>query len=128
MVKFREFITSSGKVVLAGKSAETNEELIRQIKDQEIVLHTKKPGSPFCNIKEDKKNVSKADIREAAIFCASKSQDWRDNKKDIVVHYFIGKDIYKLRTMDLGTFGVKNTKEITIKRGEIREFIQGDKK
>jgi predicted ribosome quality control (RQC) complex YloA/Tae2 family protein len=123
MVTFRKFQTLSEKQVLAGKSAENNEELVKQIKPNEIVLHTKAPGSPFCNIKEDVKKISKKDIKEVAVFCAVKSQDWRDNKRNVVVHYFLGKDIYKLKSMKTGTFGVKNTKEITIKRQEILDFI-----
>ncbi len=124
MVKFRKFVTSSGKEVLAGKNADNNEELVAQILENELVFHTKAPGSPFCNIKSDEKDISKKDIKEAAIFCASKSQDWRDNKKNVVVHYFLGKDVYKLKSMKSGTFGVKNTKEITIKRLEILEFLE----
>ena len=48
---FRKFKTSSGKLVLAGKDAETNEKLINQAEKNEIVLHTKQAGSPFVNIK-----------------------------------------------------------------------------
>ncbi len=121
MVKFREFTTSSGKLVLGGKSAENNEQLIEQIELEEIVLHTKAPGSPFVNIKD--KEASKKDIREAAIFCARYSQDWRDNKKDVVVHYFKGKDVNKEKGMKLGTFGVKKVKEISIKKKEIEESM-----
>ena len=50
MVNFRKFITSSGKLVLGGKSAENNEQLIKQAEAGEVVLHTKAPGSPFVNI------------------------------------------------------------------------------
>ncbi len=120
-IKFREFITSSGKKVLGGKSAENNEELIKQVEKNEIVLHTAKPGSPFVNIKF-KGRVSKKDIYEAGIFCARYSQDWRDNKRDVVVHYFKGKEIYKRKDMKLGTFGVKNFKEIKIKKEDIENF------
>lgn len=124
MVTFRNFTTSSGKQVLAGKSAENNEELVEQIGENEVVLHTKAPGSSFCNIKANEKEVSKEDLRETAIFCASKSQDWRDNKKGVIVHYFLGKDIFKLKSMKAGTFGVKNTKEIAIKKQEILDFVR----
>ncbi len=124
MVTFRKFTTSSGKEVLAGKSAENNEELVEQVKPNEFVFHTKASGSPFCNIKADEKGISKEDIKETAIFCASKSQDWRNNKKNVLVHYFLGNQIYKLKSMKTGTFGVKNLKEIVIKKKEIEEFIQ----
>jgi predicted ribosome quality control (RQC) complex YloA/Tae2 family protein len=119
-MKFREFETSSGKKVLAGKSAQNNEDLIKQIDNEEIVLHTAKPGSPFVNIKD--KKPTKQDIKEAAIFCSLKSQDWRDNKKDVVVHYFHGRDVYKEKKMKLGMFGVKKFKEIKIKAEDIKKW------
>ena len=127
MVTFRKFTTSSGKQVLAGKSAENNEELVAQVQENEFVFHTKEPGSPFCNIKANTKEVSKTDIKETAVFCASKSQDWRDNKKNIVVHYFLGNQIYKLKSMKTGTFGVRNLKEIVIKKKEIEEFMRDER-
>jgi len=121
MVKFREFITSSGTLVLGGKSAENNEELIGQVDSNEVVLHTKNPGSPFVNIKV---NASIEDIKEAAVFCAKYSQDWKkSNKKhDVVVHIFKGKDINKEKSMKLGTFGVKKFKEIKVKKQDIEVF------
>jgi len=92
--------TSSGKLVLAGKSAENNEKLVEQVEPGEIVLHTKAPGSPFVNIKtKDKEKISRKDIEEAAVFCARYSQDWRDNKNYVIVHYFKGKDVYKNKLM-----------------------------
>ena len=122
-MKFREFETSTGKLVLAGKSAENNEELVSQVGKEEIVLHTAKPGSPFVNIKAKSKEVNKKELKESAIFCASKSKDWRDSKSDVDVHWFYGKDIYKIKGMDKGTFGVKKFKNIKIKKKEIEEFI-----
>ncbi len=119
MVNFRQFTTSSGKIVLAGKSAENNERAIEQIEPEEIVLHTKAPGSPFVNIKGE---ATKKDIKEAAVFCARYSHDWRDNKKDVVVHYFKGKNIHKEKDMKTGTFGVKKCKEVTVKKEEIEKF------
>lgn len=125
MIKFRKFLTSSGKQVLAGKDAESNEKLIAQIKTDEIVLHTKEPGSPFVNLKlKEGEKVSKKDIKEAAIFCARYSHDWRDNKKDVIVHYFKGKDIYKRKEMKLGTFEVKKFKEIKVKKEQIEKFME----
>jgi len=120
-MKFREFTTSSGKKVLAGKDAKSNEELVKQVGKDENVFHTAKPGSPFVNIKGES---NKEDIKEAAIFCASKSKNWRDNKNDVRVHWFKGKDIYKTKSMELGTFGVKKFKAVDIKKKEIEEFLK----
>ncbi len=117
---FRKKITSSGKLLLAGKTESNNEKLIKEIvKPEEIVFHTVKPGSPFVVIKNSI-NPTKQDIKEAAIFCAKHSHDWKDNKKDVAVHYFKGKDIYKNKSMKTGTFGVKNTKDVLVKKGWLR--------
>lgn len=116
---FREFFTSSGKIVLAGKNAKNNEELVSQIKDNEVVLHTKESGSPFVNVKG---KVSKQDIIDAALFCAKHSQDWRDNHQNVEVHVFKGKDIYKKQGMKIGTFGVKKFKIITAKKIDIQKI------
>src|SRR3989344_4503947 len=101
-MNFRNFETSSGKLVLAGKDAKNNEELIAQISPEEDVFHTAKPGSPFVNLKSKNSSPrdtqgghenlqagdsskddtavpsgepSSDDIKESAIFCAAKSQD-----------------------------------------------------
>jgi predicted ribosome quality control (RQC) complex YloA/Tae2 family protein len=117
--KFRKFETSTGKTVLGGRNAENNEELIRQARSNEIVLHTKSPGSPFCNIKG---KAEKEDIKEAAVFCAKYSQDWHDNHRDVEIHVFSGKDIHKEKDMKLGTFGVKNFKIIKVRKEDIEEL------
>lgn len=118
-------VTSSGKLVLAGKNAKNNEELIAQIKSNEDVFHTANPGSPFVNIKK-KSNIK--DRKEAAIFCAKQSQDWRDNKQDVIVHHFKGKDIYKNKLMKLGSFGVRKKKLIKIKKSYIEKWEKKKKK
>ncbi len=119
--KFRKFKTSSGKLILAGRNAEENEKLIKQVSEGEIVLHTKAPGSPFVNIKGI---ASKKDIYEAGVFCAKYSQAWKKAKikKDIPVHWFRSKDIFKSENMKPGTFGVKRFKEIKVKREDIKKF------
>ena len=124
MESFRKYVTSSGLVVLGGKNAENNEELIKQIEKNEYVLHTAAPGSPFCNIKSNSKDVSKEDLKEAAIFCAKYSQAWKKStvKRDIEVHVFLGKDIFKQKDMKTGTFGVKKLKKIIVKKDDIEKF------
>ena len=113
---FREFKTSSGKLVLSGKDRESNELLIKQAEKDNILLHTKEKGSPFAEIKGE---TNRKDIKEAAIFIAKFSQDWKKNKKDVKVHYFLGKDVYKTPGLKTGTFLVKKYREITIKKKEI---------
>lgn len=127
--KFRWFFTSSGKIVIGGKNASQNEEMIEQVGEQEYVLHTALPGSPFVNLKDDFKNVSKQELKQAAIFCAKYSQAWKKPKvkNDVEVHVFLGKDIFKEALMKTGTFGVKKAKNIIVKKAEIESFIENKK-
>jgi len=120
--KFRKFTTLSGKLVLAGKNAEQNEQLVRQAGSDEFMLHTKAAGSPFCNIKAAE-GVSKEDIKEAALFCATYSREWKHYHKDVEVHVFKGKDLYKEKSMKTGTFGVKKFKVTLVKNKDIEKFI-----
>jgi len=120
-MKFKEFITSSENKVLCGKDAGSNEELVKQfIGKSNRIFHTEKSGSPFCVIENLK--PKKKDIQETAAFCASKSQDWRDNKNGVVVHVFIGKNVYKRKGMKTGMFGVKKFTAIKIKKKDIEKI------
>jgi len=119
-MNFRHFNTSAGKLVLCGKSAEQNEEVVKFALADEYVLHTAKPGSPFCVIKG---KATPSDIKETAVFCASKSQAWRGSKSDVVVHYFKGSNVFKENEMAVGTFGVKKFKAIKVKKENIKKLI-----
>ena len=107
--KYRWFITSSGKPVIGGKSAEQNESLMKEIfktKKNYITIHTKEPGSPFSVILADIKNISEKDIEETAIFTACFSRAWRDGRRKAKVNIFTIEQICKEKNMKTGTFGV----------------------
>ena len=119
-INFRKFCTSSGKDIICGKSAEQNELVVAQVGDEELVLHTKAAGSPFCNIKG---KATIKDIKETAIICAAFSKDWKLNKSDVEVHVFKGKNIFKGAAMKEGTFGVRNVKSLIAKKKDIETFL-----
>lgn len=111
--KFRSFSTSKGSLVIAGKNAEQNEEVIKNyVNKEDIILHTKEPGSPFCVIKlgtnkvKDLNKISAQDIKEAAIFCACFSQQWKKKAKEVEVHAFKPEQIFKEKKQKTGTFTV----------------------
>ncbi len=116
---FRTFITNSGKTIYLGKDAKNNEELIKIVKPTDYVFHTLNPGSPFVKLSSDS---SEEDRKIARILCAMYSHSRKDKPKEILVDSFRGEDIYKDKTMKLGTFGIKTFRVFKIKRKEIEEF------
>jgi predicted ribosome quality control (RQC) complex YloA/Tae2 family protein len=121
-MKPKEFILTSGTKIFLGKNASNNDWLVEEYQGRKnLILHTAKPGSPFCII--DKLNPTKVEIKESAIICASRSQDWRDNKKDVIVHIFSGKNVEKEKGMKEGTWRLKKKpKIIRIKKEEIKKL------
>lgn len=117
-MKFREFSLKSGTKILLGKNEENNDELMNLYKGKKnIILHTAAPGSPFCVIESEKPTAK--EIYESAVACASKSQDWRDNKTNVLVHQFTGKEASKSKDMKKGTWNVKKHKTIKVKKEDI---------
>jgi putative heme degradation protein len=120
--KYRWFFTSSGKLVIGGKSAEQNEKIMTKAEDDDMIMHTSSPGSPFCIIK----NPSADDIEEAAVFTACFSQEWKRGKDKAEVHIFKGEQVKKNKGMKVGTFGVMGS----VKRKKVKlklslEFQKG---
>ncbi|MAG39789.1 hypothetical protein CMI41_02375 [Candidatus Pacearchaeota archaeon] len=117
---FRKFTLDTGKDILAGKDANSNDGLVAQSKPKDVLLHTLAPGSPFVNVGE---NPEKGELKEAAIFCASKSQAWRDVKKDVVVNWFYKKDTTKGKKDKPGLWHTKHEGKIVVKKDEIIRLI-----
>ena len=121
-MKFREFVTKSGAKIIWGKDAESNEELMEKFKGKpNTIIHTVAPGSPFCVIENGNPIVE--DIHAGAAVVARYSQDWRDNKSDVKVNVFTGKDVYKKKKMPTGTFGVKKSRTIIVKKKDILKLL-----
>ena len=119
-MKYRKKILKNGTEVLLGRNENSNDKLMKEFKGKEnVILHTSAPGSPFCVIIKDK--PTKDEVYEAGTFVAKYSQDWRDHKRDISVHVFTGKDASKKFWMKKGTWNVKNTKTLTIKKKDIEK-------
>lgn len=124
--EFRWFFTSDNVLVVGGKNDEQNELIIDSfLKPNYTVMHTSLPGSPFCIIQSN--NPSKKDIEETAIFCACFSQQWKLGKKLIEIDVFKGENIYKIKSMKTGTFGVKGEKKVIKVKPELALVIQNGK-
>ncbi|MBS3100178.1 DUF814 domain-containing protein [Candidatus Pacearchaeota archaeon] len=105
--KYRWFFTSGNKLVIGGKNAEQNEEVVRKaIKENGklIVMHTSSPGSPFSVIMSE--NPSESDLEETAIFTGCFSRVWRERKEKAAIDIFLAEQLIKKNSMKTGTFGV----------------------
>lgn len=112
--KYRWFYTSTGKLVIGGKTAVQNDELLHQItasSDEYLVMHTSQPGSPFCVILATLKSITKTDREECAIFTGCFSRAWREGKESIGVDIFLASQVYKDKKMKTGTWGVETRVE-----------------
>ena len=125
---YRWFLTSNNVLVIGGKSDEQNELVIKNfLKPEYTVMHTSAPGSPFMIVQSDK--PTKQDLDETATFTGCFSKQWKEGKKKIDIDVFKGEQIYKVKQMKVGTFGVRGDKEtkkvkpelvLVIQRGKIR--------
>jgi len=123
---YRWFFTSNNVLVVGGKSDEQNELVIKNfIKPDYTIMHTSEPGSSFMIIQSDQ--PTKKDLDETAIFTACFSKQWKSGKSKIDVDIFKGSQIYKVKAMKLGTFGVKGDKETVKVNPELVLIIQKGK-
>ncbi|MBU1129056.1 MAG: DUF814 domain-containing protein [Nanoarchaeota archaeon] len=123
-MEFKEYFLETGTKVLLGKNAENNDKLVQKFKGKSnVILHTVAPGSGFCVLLSD--HPLKKEIYEAGIICAAKSQDWKNNKQDIKLHKFSGKDVKKTLFAKPGTWKIKSSpKVILIKKKDIEKWHQ----
>ncbi len=107
--KYRWFFTSSGKLVVGGRSATQNDELLKKLKSEKkdfVVMHTSSPGSPFSVILAEKNSLSSSDLEETAIFTGCFSRAWRENLKKTEIHVFSLAQLSKSSKMKSGSWSV----------------------
>jgi predicted ribosome quality control (RQC) complex YloA/Tae2 family protein len=74
---FHWFFSSDGFLVLAGRNAKSNEQLVKKhLEKGDFFLHTEMPGGAACVIKGGGKSVPERTFREAACFAAVFSKAW----------------------------------------------------
>jgi len=116
-LKYKWFFTASGKLVVGGKSALQNDELIKALKqegEERIIMHTSTPGSPFMCIVSAPGEVSKKDMEECATFTGAFSQAWKSRKGKVSIDIFRLSQLAKRPGMKTGTWGVNGYVEKTV--------------
>lgn len=107
--KYKWFYTSSGKLVVGGKNADQNDELLHLMKKQGkdfFVMHTSSPGSPFSVILSEVKKVKKSDLKECATFTGCFSKAWKSGNKSSKIDIFKLSQLHKNKIMKSGTWSV----------------------
>ncbi|MYL16436.1 ribosome rescue protein RqcH [Halorubrum distributum] len=86
--RFRWFHTSTGYLVIGGRNADQNEELVKKyMSKHDRFFHTQAHGGPVTLLKAagpsesaDPVDFSEETLREAAQFAVSYSSDWKDGR------------------------------------------------
>ncbi len=105
--KFKWFFSSDGQLVICGRDATSNDIIVKKYTDKDNpVFHTEMPGSPFCVIKADAKDISEQTIKETAQFCASHSRAWERKLGSTEVYWVKPEQIRKELGLPKGSFMV----------------------
>jgi len=105
--KYKWFFTSNKRLVVAGKSDSSNDELLLNLKklNREFwVAHASQPGSPFAVICARPEIVKDEDLEELAVFTGCFSKAWKLGKKTTEIHLFKLSQVEKKRGMKTGSW------------------------
>ena len=74
--RYKWFFTSSGKMVISGRDAHTNDNIVKKhLKDDDVYVHAEIHGAPSVILKEGK-NAAPEDLREACLYALAQSKAW----------------------------------------------------
>ncbi|MFX1564575.1 MAG: ribosome rescue protein RqcH [Promethearchaeota archaeon] len=76
--KFRWFRTSNGTLVLGGRDAGSNQQLIRKyLEDSDLFFHADFAGAPIVIVKTERQKITELELQEIASFAVSYSRAWK---------------------------------------------------
>lgn len=85
--RFRWFLTSDGFLVIGGRNAAMNEEIVsRYMESKDLFFHTQTPGAPATILRKGQE-APQTSIVEAAQFAASYSALWKEGRYSGEVYY-----------------------------------------
>ncbi len=87
--KYRWYVTSEGYLVIGGRNAEMNEEVVsRYLERNDLFFHTETPGGTAAILKNGQ-NAGEKSIIEACEFAAIYSALWKEGKYSGEVYYVL---------------------------------------
>jgi predicted ribosome quality control (RQC) complex YloA/Tae2 family protein len=76
--RFRWFVSSDGFLVVGGRDASTNEDIVgKYMEKRDIAFHTQAPGAPMTVIKTEGREIPQSTLEETARFVVSNSSIWK---------------------------------------------------
>jgi len=94
--KFRWFYTSDGFLVIGGRDASSNEQIIKKYTEQhDLVFHTDLAGSPFFILKTEGKAAGEASIKEVADATVSFSRVFKSGQSNSPVFWVSPEQVTK---------------------------------
>lgn len=92
--RFRWFISSDGILVIGGRDAATNREVVeKHMQPGDRYLHADIVGAPHVVVKADGKEVPETTMREAAEFAAMHSRAWREGLGALDVYWVLPEQV-----------------------------------
>lgn len=119
--RFRWSFSSEGFLIIGGKNADQNEELMKKyLEKDDIVLHSEIKGAPFVIVKSQDKEITPLAIREAAEIAAAYSSAWKKGYGNVDVYWVrpeqASKEAPSGEYIGKGSFMIKGEKNYLRKR------------
>lgn len=95
--KYRWFISSEDILVIAGRDAKTNEEVVKKhLGDKDLYMHADIHGAPSVVIKSEGKEIGENTLKEAAQFAVSMSKAWNAGLGNLSAYWVYPSQVSKM--------------------------------
>jgi predicted ribosome quality control (RQC) complex YloA/Tae2 family protein len=122
--QFRWFISSDGFLVIGGRDAQSNEDIVKKyLEKRDIFFHAHVSGSPAVVIKTEGKEVPETTLIEAAQFTVSYSGIWKSGQASGDVYWVLPEQVSK--TPESGEYVPKGAFVIRGKRNYYKDVLLG---
>lgn len=122
--QFRWFFSSDGFLVIGGRDAESNENIVKKyMEKRDIFFHAHVSGSPAVIIKTEGKEVPETTLLEAAQFTVSYSGIWKSGQASGECYWVLPEQVSK--TPESGEYVAKGAFVIRGKRNYFKDVLLG---
>ncbi|VVB84622.1 Uncharacterised protein [uncultured archaeon] len=122
--QFRWFISSDGFLVIGGRDAQNNEDIVKKhLEKRDIFFHAHVSGSPAVVIKTEGKEVPETTLLEAAQFTVSYTGIWKSCQQSWECYWVLPEQVSK--TPESGEYVAKGAFVIRGKRNYFKDVMLG---